>query len=386
VSVWIILERMKSAEQAKQVDKSVLEEFNYLQRTGALEDLKLLRMENRILDSLLNDASKIYTLNSIEEIKDFVVDRVLEQFIPSYFIIMIEIPHSGIRQYCYANLKPSDETVSTHAYEALKDLAQASPYPADFGSLPLEDSIRGELELFNSNIIIPMCGIEGVYGIVILGRKVVGDPYTDVERMYIDKFARFISIAIQNNLHHQGAITDAKTGLFNHSYFQQRLAQEIARIQRHGTRAGIIMMDVDHFKIFNDTWGHLAGDEVLSALSVALQKVVRAEDVASRFGGEEFSVLAIGCDARGLLDMAERIRRAVADMAVPYKGQNLSVTVSLGCCLLDTELHLRPDEYIEMADKALYQSKKTGRNRSTLYRPGLYGRSVAVLDMKDQPE
>ena len=83
--------------------------------------------------------------------------------------------------------------------------------------------------------------------------------------MYVDKFMRFLSIGIQNNLHHESSITDAKTGLFNHAYFSQRLEQEIAHVARHRTKAGLVMLDVDHFKNFNDTWGHLAGDAVLNA-------------------------------------------------------------------------------------------------------------------------
>jgi len=135
---------------------------------------------------------------------------------------------------------------------------------------------------------------------------------------------------------------------------------------------------VDHFKIFNDTWGHLAGDEVLNALALTLKRVVRSEDVASRFGGEEFCVLAVECDRARLMEMAERIREAIQDTVVAYKAESLAVTVSLGCCLLDQGLQVGSKAYIEMADKALYLSKAGGRNRSTLYRTGLLDRARAA--------
>jgi diguanylate cyclase (GGDEF)-like protein len=138
------------------------------------------------------------------------------------------------------------------------------------------------------------------------------------------------------------------------------------------------MLDVDHFKGFNDTWGHLAGDEVLNALALTLKRTVRSEDVASRFGGEEFCVLAIECDGPRLMEMAERIRISVEAMKVPYKTENLSITVSLGCCFIGPSKGLGPADYVEMADKALYQSKAGGRNRSTLYRPGLLDRAAAI--------
>jgi diguanylate cyclase (GGDEF)-like protein len=370
---------VEAEEIGHQVDKSFLDQFNSLQKSGALDDLAVLRTENRVLDSLINDAAALYVLTSIEDIMSFTIERVLEQFIPTYLLVIIEPFRSGdLKQYCYVNLKPSDTRLSPEAYAAIKEHFISSPYPVDYGSLALDAAIREELSAFDPDIVVPLLGIEGAYGIVLLGHQVLGDGYTDLERMYIDKLTRFISIAIQNNLHHESAITDAKTGLFNHAYFTQRLEQEIAHVARHGARAGLIMLDVDHFKIFNDTWGHLAGDEVLNALALTLRRTVRAEDVASRFGGEEFCALVIECDKVKLLEVSERIRTAIAEMRIPYKAESLSVTASLGCCLIDPSLRAAPADYFEMVDKALYISKANGRNRSTLYRSGLLDRAIAI--------
>jgi diguanylate cyclase (GGDEF)-like protein len=370
---------VEAADQGQQVSKSFLEQFNSLQKSGALDDLALLRNENRVLDSLINDAAALYVLTSIEDIMAFTIDRVLQQFIPTYLAVVIEPPHGrDLRQYCYENLKPSDRKLSYSTYELLKTRLQASPYLTDFVKIELSPGAIVELSRFNPDIIVPLIGIEGVYGVVVLGGKVLGGPYTGLERTYIDKLTRFISIAIQNNLHHERAITDPKTGLYNHGYFMQRLDQEIARVLRHGTRAGIIMLDVDHFKKFNDTWGHLAGDEVLTSLALTLKRAVRAEDVAARFGGEEFCALAIECDSGKLIEVAERIRGSIEAMSVKFKETELSVTASLGCCVIDPEISGRSSDYVEMADKALYLSKSGGRNRTTLYRPGLLGRAGAI--------
>jgi diguanylate cyclase (GGDEF)-like protein len=370
---------VEAEELGHQVDKSFLDQFNSLQKSGALDDLSVLRNENRVLDSLINDAAALYVLTSIDDIMAFTIDRVLQQFIPTYLLVIVE-PQRGrdLRQYCYVNLKPSAQQLSAEAYEALKQRFTASPYPADYDALSLGGAAREDLSRFDPSIVVPLVGIEGVYGIALIGGKVLGGPYTELERMYIDKLTRFISIAIQNNLHHESAITDAKTGLYNHAYFTQRLEQEIAHVARHGAKAGIVMLDVDHFKNFNDTWGHLAGDEVLHALALTLKSTVRAEDVASRFGGEEFCALVIECDRAKLLEVAERIRTAIERMSVPYKADRLSVTASLGCCLIDPDLRAGAAEYVEMADKALYLSKSGGRNRSTLYRPGLLDRANAI--------
>jgi diguanylate cyclase (GGDEF)-like protein len=354
-----------------------------MQKSGALDDLAELRNENRILDNLINDAAKLYALQSIEDIMSFVIDRILQQFIPTYLHVAFESPRSkDIRQFCYANMKPSGETLSAGAFEEVKRRFLDSPYPSDIADLKLGAAVSIELAHFDPRILVPLCGLEGVYGIAVLGNKVLGTPYTDVEKMYIDKFTRFVSIGIQNNLHHESSITDAKTGLYNHAYFTRRLEQEIAHVVRHGARAGIIMLDIDHFKHFNDTWGHLAGDEVLNALARALKQTVRSEDVASRFGGEEFCVLAIECDEKTLFEMSERIRHAVEGMKVLYKEEILSVTASFGCCCFDPELRIGPEAYIDMADKALYLSKEGGRNRSTIYRPRLLDRAEAIRERK----
>jgi diguanylate cyclase (GGDEF)-like protein len=366
-------------EAGRQVSKSFLDQFNSLQKSGALDDLALLRNENRLLDSLINDAASLYVLTSIEDIMAFTTERVLQQFIPTYLLVVIEPPHGkDLRQYAYVNLKPSADHLSFKTYAALKRSLSASSYFMDYDALDLEAPAKGEMARFNPQIVAPLIGIEGVFGVAVIGEKVLGGAYTELERMYIDKLMRFISIAIQNNLHHESAITDLKTGLYNHGYFMQRLEQEIARVMRHSAKAGIVMLDVDHFKKFNDTWGHLAGDEVLNAIALTMKRAVRAEDVAARFGGEEFCALVIECDSAMILEVAERIRSAIETMGVRYKESLLSVTASLGCCVIDPDLRARSADYIDMADKALYLSKSGGRNRATIYKPGLLDRARAI--------
>jgi diguanylate cyclase (GGDEF)-like protein len=370
---------VESESTGHKVDDAFLNQFNVLQRTGALDDLAVLRNENRILDALINDAASLFTLNSVEKMLDFVIARIIEQFIPTHFAILIEPPRGDtLTQYCYVNLKPSDKRLPASSYKRIKEYFHESPYPVAYEYLAARGPLDAELLRFDPEHLFPMCGIGGPFGVALLGRKIVGTPYTEVERMYVDKFMRFLSIGIQNSLHHESSITDAKTGLFNHAYFTQRLEQEIAHVERHGAKAGLIMLDVDHFKNFNDEWGHLAGDEVLNSLALTLKRTVRSDDVASRFGGEEFCILAIECDKPRLIDMAERIRSAIAEMAVPYKSQMLSVTASLGCCFIEPSLRVGPAAYVEMADKALYLSKSGGRNRTTFYRAGLLDRAAAI--------
>jgi diguanylate cyclase (GGDEF)-like protein len=361
------------------VDDEFLNQFNFLQRTGALDDLASLRKENRALDALINDAASLFTRASIEAMLDFVIGRLLEQFIPTHLAILIEPPRGDVlKQYNYINLKPSEELLPESSYESLKSYFHESPFPVSYKDYAAKAAPDAELLRFDPELLLPMLGLGGPFGCAILGRKIVGTAYTEFESVYVDKFMRFLSIGIQNSLHHESSITDAKTGLFNHAYFKRRLEQEIAHVSRHHAKAGLIMIDVDHFKNFNDVYGHLAGDEVLNSLAVTLRSVVRSEDVASRFGGEEFCVLAIECDQAKLMEVAERIRAAIEGMAVNFKSQRLSVTASLGCYLLEPGVIADPESCIELADKALYLSKSGGRNRATLYRAGLLDRAKAI--------
>jgi diguanylate cyclase (GGDEF)-like protein len=168
------------------------------------------------------------------------------------------------------------------------------------------------------------------------------------------------------------AITDSLTGLFNHRYFQDFLAAEMRRGERYGNPVGVVMLDVDRFKLYNDTNGHQAGDRALQILSELLRKELRDVDVAARYGGEEFILVLPQTDLAGAEKAAARIRERILATAFPHaETQPLGrLTVSFGVTWYqprpETE-GARPSELIERADKALYQSKKDGGNRVTVF-------------------
>ncbi len=159
---------------------------------------------------------------------------------------------------------------------------------------------------------------------------------------------------------------DGLTGLFNRMYWEQCLMREIKRSQRNGIPAALIMFDIDHFKTVNDTYGHLAGDEVLREVSRCLKQIVRDTDYLGRYGGEEFGVIATDSDLEGGVALAERIRTEIEALVVEYEEHKLSVTVSLGVAALDESVE-RHETLIARADEALYRSKHNGRNRSSVY-------------------
>lgn len=159
------------------------------------------------------------------------------------------------------------------------------------------------------------------------------------------------------------SIRDALTGLYNRRYLDETLAREIERVRRKAGRLSAIMLDVDHFKRFNDTWGHEAGDVVLAAVGRLLRDNVRTSDVPCRFGGEEFTVLLPDADAALAAERAELLRRAAGELRLEFGGKPLpGVTISLGVA----ELPLQSDtgaDLLAAADSALYRAKQGGRDR-----------------------
>ncbi|MBY0464263.1 MAG: sensor domain-containing diguanylate cyclase, partial [Burkholderiales bacterium] len=169
---------------------------------------------------------------------------------------------------------------------------------------------------------------------------------------------------LETELRHM-AFHDPLTGAHNRRSFMQALTQEVHRVQRTGEVAALLMLDIDHFKRVNDTWGHDAGDDVLKHLVGVLQAGLRRLDMLGRMGGEEFAVLLPATDLLGAVELAERLRLAVEKNPAPLRtqdGQVVAYTISIGVALLGSDAP-HPDDVLKRADHAMYQAKTTGRNR-----------------------
>ena len=165
------------------------------------------------------------------------------------------------------------------------------------------------------------------------------------------------------------SIRDPLTGLYNRRYLEEMLERETRRAVRAEHGLGVLMLDLDHFKKFNDTYGHDAGDTVLRETASFLLKSVRAEDIVCRFGGEEFIVILPVADLKVTQARAERIRSRLRELQVLHQGQPLGmVTVSVGVAELP-EHGTSPKALIEAADAALYHAKREGRDRVALAEP-----------------
>ncbi|WP_096085474.1 sensor domain-containing diguanylate cyclase [Agaribacterium haliotis] len=162
--------------------------------------------------------------------------------------------------------------------------------------------------------------------------------------------------------------TDGLTGLLNRKAWESELLKELERCTRYNHASSLVMFDIDHFKSINDGHGHPAGDEVIRQTAAIAQKCIRTVDTAGRYGGEEFAIILPDTDADGALKLANRIRKTIENTAAVYEGTEISYTVSLGVCAYHKKLK-DSTQWIDCADKGLYQAKENGRNKAFIHFP-----------------
>ncbi len=216
---------------------------------------------------------------------------------------------------------------------------------------------------------------------LVLGREVVCNQVTELCLAVLTAFAAAhsalalvvalpLAIVLQRSLRHASlaaaARTDAKTGLLNAGAWQREAAVEVTRA-RAQTPLAVAIADIDHFKAVNDTHGHLAGDAVLAAVSAAMRDLLRDCDLCGRFGGEEFALLLPRTTAAQALEITERIREGISQLAIPRDGTApIRVTISIGVAV-PSQARRTLDDLLAAADHALYQAKRSGRDRVVMY-------------------
>jgi len=164
------------------------------------------------------------------------------------------------------------------------------------------------------------------------------------------------------------ATRDALTRLWNRHAIWEILTRELSRSQREGIPLGLVLGDLDHFKLVNDTYGHIAGDAVLREVSARLAASIRSYDAAGRYGGEEFLIVLPGCDEASVVQTADRIRTQISARPVPTQDGVVSITASFGATALPKGSLAAPENLVRAADVALYKAKQAGRDR-TVWQP-----------------
>lgn len=213
-------------------------------------------------------------------------------------------------------------------------------------------------------LVLPIVHKQVSIGVLLLASSY---NFTQEQERDLGFFMTGLSLSLKNAITHSQlqelAANDPLTQVFNRRFGLMRLQEEYSRAIRQNLPFGLLMMDIDHFKKFNDTYGHLLGDRVLVNVANVLKKAIREGDVLMRYGGEEFMIILPGASLKDSEAIAEKVRRLVDDYSIHHQGSTLSVTISVGFTAYPNVLVGDSSEMIDLADKALYRAKENGRNR-----------------------
>lgn len=230
------------------------------------------------------------------------------------------------------------------------------------------------LETLNPTLIVPLIQKNHLNGMLVLQERIAIEDdasYSEYEINQIMSIASLASVAINNAALLEMSSTDMMTHLKLKYYFFNLLTEAIDAAFLNNQHIAVIMFDIDFFKKFNDTYGHECGDFVLISVADLIRKNLRDSDIASRYGGEEFTALLIDAGKDEAMVVAERIRSTINEHDFVYNDQHLHVTISGGVSVFDAEKNLvsSPNEFVNQADQGLYMSKNNGRNRVTFFDP-----------------
>ncbi|MDR0452110.1 MAG: sensor domain-containing diguanylate cyclase [Treponema sp.] len=383
---------MKESDQDFLLDPKVLENYSFLQAIGVLKHIDRLNQEIKKYQGLIVSAGEIFNCTSADEIMDAAVWQISDLYLPS-FVAFIWKPlqnRNDVTIKGYQNYKFVDLHLNIENIIPLESFFLNNQEPAIYDrlreTLGKDPEAKPILESFDRlvpELVIPILGPKGgLYGIILVGTKLLTGKYTASELLFLRHLMSFVSQAIQNHIHYEYSLRDVKTGLFNYGFFNTRLNEEVSRVKRSGHTSSLIVIDVDKFKDFNDGYGHLAGDKVLEYIARTIKQSVRTDDVPSRFGGEEFTILLPNTDGDVAWNVAERLRVSISSMAVPWDPLLPQVTISLGITSFNRGNIADSGEIIHRADEALYQSKENGRNRTTVWQDKLLSRAEkAAVDV-----
>jgi len=331
-------------------------------------DRELLARKNQqlqFLNTLLHQASTTLDLDRIFEVAHSVIDGFLELEVSCaifWYQDQEEPAHADL--YIPRSLAQGVQGLwITHLLDQARSLLNRPVADYQMNTFAVGDRLI-ESQPSQSIFTFPLQVHNRVFGCLCL--KAV-DPHIGQDtHLTLRLAAQHLALIFQNAQHFaqikKKADHDGLTQINNRQHFDKRLNEEIKRHQRHGQPLSLLMLDVDHFKDINDTYGHQAGDMVLQSLGRLLTISLRASDFSARYGGEEFTVILPQTEREQALKLAERLRNEVAGRDYLFEGQSFSITVSLGVASFDPSRPTSPYTIVSRADRALYRAKERGRN------------------------
>lgn len=335
----------------------------------AQNDEKLRRTQQREL--------RLLQAEDLDALLKVLVGGLRASYQLEYVSVVICDPDHDVRHLLLANGTPAESFPNVLMVESLTGLAPQY--------IALHRPWLGSFAACDHSMICP--GADDVKSIAMIPLthrgKLMGSINlcsTDAQRFTRDHASDFLahlgviaSFCVENAVNRarlmRSGFTDVLTGWHNRRYLTVRLGEELARARRDRTSIICLMLDIDHFKRVNDTWGHVAGDAVLRELAQRIESQVRASDVAARYGGEEFIILLPNTDVTSAELLAERIRGAISAAPIDLPcGETATVTASIGISEVrpgadDNDLKTVGDSLIARADVALYAAKSAGRDR-----------------------
>ena len=257
--------------------------------------------------------------------------------------------------------------------DKLLELRNAMTYDELKKAVPTSPSFK-VLDIYNPTLIVPLIQKNHLNGLLLLQERIAIEDdisYTEYERSQMMTIASLASVAINNAALVETSSTDMMTKLKLKYYFFNLLSDAIDNAFLQGQNLAVLMFDIDFFKKFNDTYGHECGDFVLIGVADLIKKSLRESDVASRYGGEEFTVMLANTGMEEAMLVAERIRAAIDEHDFVFNKQHLHVTISVGVSVFDAKTNLvnSPSELVNQADQGLYMCKSSGRNQVTYFVP-----------------
>ncbi len=363
-----ILERSTDLRQANQQLSQARKDLTQLER----------ELKNRMVDiqSFVRVSSRLYSLFNEEQLFQTLIEIVRGQLRTPLAEILVP---TGDNKY---SARPAGESpalnLTLECNSEFGELITKSSRPV---SLPLAATgLKRDEPFLNAAIASGLAAATAIRGggrtacVLLVGEKGDGTRYSDQDMDFLYAVSNIASLALDNIYQYSTieklSYTDSMTGIFNYRYFYKRLNEEILRARRYERELGLVILDIDNFKSFNDNFGHQAGDLILRQLSDLIARTSRSIDVVSRYGGEEFCIIMPDTGAGNCGIFIERLRSQIAESKFESNlfPKGSSISISAGGAVYPHHA-LTPDRLIYCADMALLGAKALGRNRAIMFEP-----------------
>ncbi len=357
-------------QQLRRENQRLREQLDDLLNQARVNERKLRRLQHQEMELLgLDSLAEVILTLTVDYPRAFGLSRVV--------LVLVDADDQirKLFEQMRGGVEPLREVVLLPECGPLKALFGSDPTPR-LGSYDadLHAPLLGDLCLQSGSVaMLPLFRRGRLMGCLVMGARDKERFAANKDTYFLERLATTVGVSVESAINHERlailGLIDPLTEVNNRRFFDQRLDEEVMRTLRGKLPLACLLIDVDHFKRINDTFGHQMGDKVLRQVAALLRQHLRGQDVLARYGGEEFVALLSGATAQRARVIAERIRLALEQRILSLEsGETLQITASIGVSLLEPQRHQGGFKQlgmalVERADQALYQAKEQGRNR-----------------------